>query len=142
MKKLAMVLALSMLTFISFGQKVKDKNVPQIIKNALHQKYPDAKGVKWDKEKNNYEASFDKNNVDNSILITPEGKIIEMETEIQITELPKNVTDYVKKHYTGQKNVEAAKITDVNGKVTFEAEIKGKDLIFDSNGNFIKATKD
>jgi hypothetical protein len=34
------------------------------------------------------------------------------------------------------------KITDAKGSITYEAELKGKDLIFDSKGKFIKETKD
>ena len=50
--------------------------------------------------------------------------------------------EYVKKTYKEDEVKEASKITDANGTVTYEAEVKGKDLIFDSNGNFIKAIKD
>ena len=34
-----------------------------------------------------------------------------------------------------------AKITKANGEMIYEAEIKGKDLLFDMNGNFIEEVK-
>ncbi len=37
---------------------------------------------------------------------------------------------------------EAAKITDAHGVVTYEAEVKGMDLLFDSAGKFLKEVKD
>lgn len=139
MKKSLLVSVLSMLSFVSFGQKVKEKEVPQIIQKALHEKYPNAKSVKWDKEKNNYEASFDVNKVDNSILFNGEGKIVETEVEIQISKLPKNALVYINKHFKNQKVKEAAKITNQKGAVIYEAEIKGTDLLFDENGKFISS---
>ena len=61
--------------------------------------------------------------------------------EIELNQLPSGVLDYVKANYKGQSVKEAAKITDVKGAVTYEVEIKGMDLIFDSNGKFIKEIK-
>lgn len=141
MKKSLLVIVLSLLSLVSFGQKVKEKEVPQIIKKALHEKYPTARAVKWDKEKNNYEASFDANEADNSVLFNQDGKIVETEVEIQISKLPKNALVYINKHFKNQKVKEAAKITNQKGEVIYEAEIAGKDILFDANGNFTKVNK-
>jgi len=48
--------------------------------------------------------------------------------------LPKNIR--------AKKIKEAAKITDAKGVVTYEAEVTGKDLIFDASGKFLKEIKD
>ena len=76
-----------------------------------------------------------------SVLFNAQGSIIEKEIEIKISQLPNGVLDYVKTNYKGQSVIEAAKITDAKGKVTYEAEIKGMDILFDSNGKFIKEIK-
>lgn len=55
-----------------------------------------------------------------------------------VSQLPASVTAYVKAHYQGSKILEAGRVTDAAGKKMFEAEIKGKDLIFDESGKFIK----
>lgn len=136
MKNYMFFLGFSMMSMVSFGQ-----NVPFPVKNTFKQKFPDVKKVKWDIEKNNFEASFEVNKVDNSILFDSDGNIIETEVEIQINQLPKGVATYVNSNYKGQKIKEAAKIIDAKGNVTFEAEIKGKDLVFDSKGIFIKEIK-
>ena len=52
--------------------------------------------------------------------------------------LPAGVTNYVHSHYPGMKITEAGKVTDAEGKTRYEAEVKGKDMLFDENGNFIK----
>lgn len=141
MKKSIIVMAIVMVSLVSFAQKTKEQNVPQKVKNTLLQKFPNAKEVKWDKEGNNFEASFDLNDVDNSVLFNQEGKIVETEIEIKVNQLPKNALQYLNNNYKNQKIKEAAKIVTENGNTIYEAEIKGKDLFFDENGNVIKRDK-
>lgn len=52
--------------------------------------------------------------------------------------MPAGVAQYVQAHEHGAKIKEAGLVTDAKGMVTYEAEIKGKDLIFDKAGKFIK----
>jgi len=54
--------------------------------------------------------------------------------------LPANTIAYVKEHYK-VKITEAGKVTDAKGNTSYEAEVKGKDVIFDKDGNFVKAEK-
>ena len=70
------------------------------------------------------------------------GNEVETEVEIELNQLPSGVLKYVKTHYSNQKVKEAAKITDAKGAITYEAELKGMDVLFDSNGIFIKEMKD
>jgi hypothetical protein len=122
----------------SNAQKVSNKLIPPVVKTAFQQQFPNAKEIKWDKEDGNYEASFEMADADQSVLIDASENVLETEIEIKIAELPINTRAYIAKNYAGKKIKEAAKITDNKSIVTFEAEIKGKDLIFDINGNFIK----
>lgn len=138
MRKVTILLASMFAVTFANAQKASDKEIPTAVKNTLQKNYPNAKEIKWEKEKANYEAEFEVNETDYSVLIDASGNILETEVEIKIDELPANAKAYISKNYAGQKIKEAAKITDSKGVVTYEAEIKGKDLIFDSNGNFIK----
>jgi hypothetical protein len=142
MKKLALLVVAVMITSLTFAQKMQEKEVPAPVKNAFQKQYPTASDVKWDKEGEKFEASFDLNKTDNSVLFDAQGNIFETEVEIELNQLPKGVLEYVKANYKGQKVKEAAKITDAQGKVTYEAEIKGMDLLFDANGKFIKEVKE
>jgi hypothetical protein len=45
--------------------------------------------------------------------------------------------DYIKQNFPNEKIKEIAKITNANGMITYEAEIKGTDYIFDAQGNLI-----
>ncbi len=138
MTKTAILLVAMFSVSFANAQKVSDKKVPTAAKTSLKKNYPNAKEIKWEKEKANYEAEFEVNETDYSLLIDISGNILETEIEIKVDALPAKAKEYVSKNYAGQKIKEATKITDNKGVVTYEAEIKGKDLIFDSNGNFIK----
>ena len=126
---------------IIFAQKMHENNVPGNVKSTFHKKYPTATEIKWDKEGENYEASFNINKTDNSVLMNVQGNIIETEVEIESSQLPKGVLEYIRTHYIGKKIKESTKITDEKGAEFYEVEIKGMDLIFNSNGKFIKELK-
>ena len=142
MKKVVIMMAAGMISSCAFAQKIQDKDVPAAVKATFQKSYPSTKEVKWEKEGDKYEASFDVNKVDNSVLFNADGNIVETEVEIELNQLPSGILEYVKTHYSGQTVKEGAKITNTKGVVTYEAEIKGMDLLFDSNGKFIKEVKD
>ena len=114
------------------------KNIPAPVKEAFSKKYA---GVtpKWEKEGSEFEASFTHEGHKMSAVFAADGKITETEMEIKATELPAAAVAYVKEHYKDAKIKEAAKITKANGEVIYEAEVKGKDLLFDASGKFLKS---
>lgn len=142
MKNLSILLAVMFFASCSNAQKIKESDVPATVKTAFQKQHPDAKAIKWEKENGNYEVEFEVGETDYSVLIDASGNILETEIEISSDALPAKAKEYVSKNYAGQKIKEAAKITDTKGTVTYEAEIKGTDLLFDSNGVFIKEVKE
>ena len=120
-----------------FAQKIKDADVPQVVKNSFTKSFP-GQTAKWEKEKENFEAGFKSGGRNMSATFQPNGNFIESETDIKELELPPAALNYIKDNYKGKKIKESAKITSAAGVVTFEAEIDGKDIIFDSNGKFLK----
>ena len=133
----------------SFAQSEKGGNdskqklaIPFAIKNALIKKCPEAKKVTWERENGNYEANWGgTSGEDNSVQFTPAGDFIEIVKAMPVTELPKPMLAYVKEHYKGTKITEAGKVTDAAGKQTYETEVNKRDIIFDEDGNFVKAEK-
>ena len=130
------------LCFIMFSvgaQTLKKADVPAAARNALGGRYPAATHVIWEKEKGNYEANWGgRSNEDSSATFTPAGQFVELVVAISVAQLPSGVTTYVKKNYPGVKITEAGRVTDAAGKVSYEAEVHGKDLVFDEAGSFIK----
>ncbi|MGH2648236.1 MAG: PepSY-like domain-containing protein [Ginsengibacter sp.] len=140
----AILFALSGSTFAQENEGSNEHiNVPQAVKNTNMKKYPESKSyhITWEKENGNYEANWGgKDGEANSVQFTPSGNFIEIVKAIKVSELPVNTIAYVKEHYK-TKITEAGKVTDAKGKTSYEAEVKGKDIIFDENGNFVKAEK-
>jgi len=142
MKRLFMMItATTLVALAACGQKLKESQVPAAAKAAFEKKYPGLKGS-WEKEGTNYEVNFKQGASPMSAVIDNNGTIVETETSIHVSDLPKAVRDYMKKHYAGTKIKEAAKIVKSNGDVNYEAEVNHKDVIFDANGKFIREAKD
>jgi hypothetical protein len=113
-------------------------NVPSAVQSSFTKLFPGITVKKWDKEEGRYEANFTKEGKQMSAVFDAKGNLEETETVIAVSELPASVLPYVKEHYKGSKIEEAAMVLKSDGEKVYEAEIKGKDLLFDAKGNFLK----
>ncbi|MDB5230927.1 MAG: hypothetical protein JWN76_1732 [Chitinophagaceae bacterium] len=135
----ALLLSAFLLCTTAHAQKVKTSAVPAAVRSNFDKKYPDAKKVMWEKEDGNYEANWGgKSNEDHAAMFSPSGNFIEIVQAIPVSELPAGVTAYLKEHYKGKKITEAGRVTDAKGRVTYEAEVNKKDIVFDEHGKFLK----
>jgi hypothetical protein len=142
MKKLMMMSALvAAIGFSACAQKLDASKVPAAVKAAFAKQYPGIT-TKWEKEDGKFEAGFKQNGNTMSALFEANGTMTESEMDIKVADLPATVLAYVKDHYKGKTIKEGAKITKADGTVNYEAEVDGKDVIFDSNGKFLKEAKD
>lgn len=141
MKDLFVLLMISAtISFVGCRQKLEASKVPAIVKESFTKKFPGAI-AKWEKEDGKFEAGFTYQNHSMSALFEANGTMSESEIEIKVAELPANTLAYLKTKRNGVTIKEAAKITRANGEMIYEAEIKGKDLLFDMNGNFMEEVK-
>lgn len=139
MKKATILIAgLAGLTISANAQKLAASKVPAAVKVAFAKAHPEMKTVTWEKEKSNYEAGFKLKEQAVSEIYSPTGTLTESEVEIKTTDLPAAVTTYIAAHHKGAKIMSAAKITKADGAVNYEAEIHGKDFLFDAKGNPVK----
>lgn len=136
-------------TFLMFSLSLfaQDMSVPKVVKESFTKQYPKIVDVKWDKEGDEeYEAEFTNNGIKTSVVIDEDGEIEETEIALNLDDLSLDILNYVKENYSSYEITEAAKITDEDGNVFYEAEIsKGDsktDLLFDSNGNPVKKQKE
>lgn len=123
------------------AQKLRSAAVPIKVKAAFEKHHPGIT-AKWEKENTGFEAGYKENGHAFSELFDADGTLTETEVTIKTSELPMAVNGYLKAHCKGAKMKEAAKITQANGTVTYEAEVNKMDLVFDASGKFIKETKD
>jgi hypothetical protein len=122
---------------VAYGQDIKTKDVPQAVRNALTQKYPQALKVSWEKEKGNFEANWGgRSGEDHSVQFSPDGIFVEAVDAMPVKELPAAVGEYVKTHFHTTVR-EAGKRLDAKGEHTLEVEIRGKDLLFTPDGQFL-----
>jgi hypothetical protein len=139
MTKMPIFITFTLISIGTAAQKLKPADVPAVVKSALEKKYPAATAITWEKEKGNFEANWGgRSKEDNSVVFSPAGQFVEQVVAIPIASLPPAVANYVKQHYPGAKITEAGKVTDAAGKTRYEAEVKGKDLVFDEAGSFLK----
>lgn len=140
MKKLLIVFALVVATLSVVAQPLPASKVPPSVKKGFIKEHPSVT-PKWEKEDGNFEASFKQGGVDRSCIIDDQGTILETETGITFTALPKKAQDYLKAHYKGHKIKEVSKIVKQDRKVEYEAMVNDMDVMFDMGGNFLKEIK-
>jgi len=136
MQKLMLLLALCLGSgFAACAQKTP----PAAAVTAFNQRFQNVQKIDWGKEKNGeWEAEFKQGGAEMSANFSAEGKWLETETEIKIADLPAAVQAAVK----GEKVKEASKILRADGSTVYEAEVKGKDLIYDASGKLLSQDKD
>ena len=121
MKKFLMfTLAVALAIPMAKAQKLSAAKAPAAVKNSFAKAYPN-QSVKWEKEKDKYEAAFKQNGADMSVLYTCAGVMTKSETDIKTTELPAPALPYIKTHMPCKRITEAAKISTVAGVVSYES---------------------
>ena len=133
MKKILILAVFALVTIEVNAQKMTAGKVPSAVKESFAKQYPNVKTVKWDKEDADYEASFKMDGKDMSVVLDGKGVEKEVETDIKFSELPMPVQTALK----GKKVKEAA-IIKKGGKTFYEAEVGGKDLLFEADGKMVK----
>lgn len=142
MKTMIVIAALSLGTSFANAQKLKESEVPAAVKAAFAKQFPNVKDAEWGKEEADFEAEFDQNKMETSLLIDANGNVLKTENEIEVSALPKAAAEYIAKTLGGKKIKEASKITDAKGQVTYEAEVDDTDYVFDLNGTFVKTIQE
>lgn len=138
MKNVFTILAVGFATSFATAQTVKEAEVPTVVKDAFTKQHPNTKVDGWEKEDGNYEVEFHVDKIENSILYSATGALIQLETEIAVSELPKAIADYFTKNMPSKKIEEASKIITPLGNVSYEAEADNVDYIFDDSGKLLK----
>lgn len=138
MKKLVIV-PLTLSALLVFAQ---NGGAPDAIKAAFKKSYPAATQVKFEKEGTNYEVSYKMGGKDMSAVYDAKGGLLETEESVPFGQVPAAAMRYFNAHYKGVKIKETARITNNKGMVTYEIGTKGKDIIFDAVGKFVKEAKD
>jgi hypothetical protein len=99
--------------------------IPEKIKRSFQLNFPNASEVKWERANSGrFEVGFIENGKENLALINGDGVILEIESEINIPDLPKRVTSSVKKKYPYAQISYATVVSRNKEVVAYELEIK------------------
>ena len=146
MKKIIIVLlsAFLLISFMAFTQKVTPEKVPAPVKQAFAKKFPAATNVKYEMENKDYEISFKNKGTEMSVNFDPSGKWLETETEIKISDLPKEVSASVANNFAGFKISEASKNETPGQGLVYEMDLKKDkeryEVQFSPKGDVVKKT--
>jgi hypothetical protein len=136
MKKIILFMMSLTITFYACAQKVKEKEVPTTVTEKFKNEYPDKTDVKWEKKGSNYEASYKDKNEYLSVQYDKNGNVVQMEHEISVALLPKEVTVYTDRTVPGKTITEAYEVTDKDGNKGYECVVEQTTYVFDSDGNY------
>ena len=146
-----LVVAITATTMVrADDEKVALDKLPKEVTEAIKKKYPDAELVSAEKNKEDGKVVFEvtikvkKDSIE--VTLTPEGKIVTEEKEIDAATVPKVVMEAMEKKY-GKSTVKGATVISKDDKVTsYELTIVTKDektleVTFDTEGKFIEEEK-
>lgn len=118
------------------------ENVPENIKSAFTQKFPNAKDVDWDKENDTeWEAEFEMDGIEYSANFGTDGAWKETEHEIKFADVPETVKTALNTNYADYKKeeIEYSEKTDGNFyEFELESDEKTLEVAFNKNGEVVK----
>lgn len=137
MKKLIFILVFGFIGVVGFSQELKPEQVPQLIKNRVQFKFPQAMDlpIAWSKEKGDYKAVLTIMDTPALIVVDSLGKIKRIERRIHESYLPEKATKYLKSLDSKYEVITVIQVTDEMEKVTYKTVARVKtDFTFDGKG--------
>ena len=149
MKTLKVITILALfLSMISCSEKSipqAELSVPTQLSKSFKAQNPSAKDVKWEKEGEFYAVEFQENGMEREIFYNAKAEAAVSKMELRSADLMTSIQNYISESHQGFTFKEAAKITSPKG-IFYEVELKDGsrevELIFDSEGNFVKQEMD
>ncbi|MEH0154071.1 PepSY-like domain-containing protein [Limibacter armeniacum] len=134
---LFVVLGLLFCLSTSYGQ---DREVPVAVSSTFQQMFPKVSHLQWEMEDNNWEAEFKVKGSEYSANFDTNGKWLETEVAIAISDLPQPVSGTLKDRFPACKTKEVEKVSTPKG-TSFEVVLTCKDgqseILLDSTGTVL-----
>ena len=106
------------------AQTINADKVPSAVKDAFKAKFPNAQNASWEIERKDvYEVNFINGKDKQAAQFDKAGKWEKTELEIEISRLPKQVSDSLTKAYPWYKITECEKIETTKYKEAYELDI-------------------
>lgn len=139
--------ALILAANVSYGQDIKQSQVPSVVVNKFQQAFSKAYDVEWEMKGDLYKVEFEMGatGYDHSVWYDKSGKVVKHKEEIAKSSLPKAILEVIAKDYSGYRVDDVKKYTE-NGKVTYKCELDSKTqdwkVTFDENGKVLNKIAD
>jgi len=125
------------LSTIACDNEIKSGQVPSIVENTFKSHFPDALDMEWETLNDDYQVSFEIENVDHDALLDSSGKLLKYKYEIDGTTMPKNIKSSLEQKYPQEKWDDPEHIMDGNSEY-FQLELDGffknQKMVVDSMG--------
>lgn len=138
MRKVILILGFAIIGLIGYTQSLQPDQVPQLIKDRVQFKFPQAMDVPvaWSREKGDYKANLTIMDTPAWIVVDTLGKIKRVERRIHETYLPDKAKKYMKALDANYQVISVMQITDDKEQVTYQTVARIKtDINFDGKGN-------
>lgn len=121
------------------------QTVPSSISSEFSTRFPDAKSIDWEQEKNgDWEAEFKIQGIEFSAVFSEKTGWMETEQEVRESEVPSLILEKLATDFKGYKIEEMEKV-ERPGFLGYEFEIELKenslDVLYDQNGKLISQEK-
>ncbi len=144
------VLTLAFVCVRADEEKVPLDKLPKAVSDAVKAKFPKAEMVGASKEKEDgkevFEVQLKQNKLNIDVTVSPEGKILGVEKEIEAKDLPKKVAEALETKYPkatiklAEELIKDDKLTGYELVIT-TADKKMLEVVFDPDGKFVKEEK-
>lgn len=143
MEKALVLISLALVFLINSACNFKaDGKVPNAVKTAFENKYPEEKSPDWQiDDHGNFEATFKKDGEKYRADFSPEGPWIETERSIKKKDLPKAIKEKLKADFDDEDIAEIEEVQHSSKGLFYDVEFKDKgkniDVEFNAQGQII-----
>lgn len=136
---------------ISFAQESKysEKDIPQTVLESFKKLYPNATITGYDKENHKenvtYEIESKDGNVQRDVEFKADGSIVEIGESVDVSSLPKNITNTINAKFSNANILEAEKKTrgsEIIYEVIINDKNKKREVLLNPKGSIIKDDED
>jgi hypothetical protein len=125
MRKLIILVILTVLSVAGFSQTLKSSQVPRLTKGKFMFQFPQTQDtvqfpVTWEKDGANYKASFLLNEATAYVILDSLGNTKKLVRRISLHKLPEQITKSLKQKYANVEPKYIVLIVDENGKESYQ----------------------
>ncbi|MBM1105847.1 PepSY-like domain-containing protein [Aurantibacter crassamenti] len=138
-------LAMLLFSISAFTQKIDQNNVPAVILNSFHLKFPNAKEAEWKMDGGFYKIAYEVNGKSHNLKMDSRGSILEHSQDLYVSEIPKSVLKTIRDRAV-YFDVNDADRYERDSRITYEVKFKidGKYQFFwvNEKGKLLKYRKE